>query len=76
MSLGVAVSGPFLSGAAATRFSAASRPVWLIVAGCGVFVTALGVLATSRRALAGAAVQRIRWDGQNAQRELARSGQP
>ncbi|HEU5008328.1 MAG TPA: MFS transporter [Jatrophihabitantaceae bacterium] len=76
MSLGVAVSGPFLAGASAAQFSAASRPVWLIVAGCGVCVTALGGLATSRQALARAAVQRVRWDGQNAERELARSGQP
>jgi MFS family permease len=76
MSLGVAVSGPFLAGASAAHLSAASRPVWLIVAGCGVFIVVLGAAATSRRALAGAAVQRLRWDGQNAERELARSGQP
>jgi EmrB/QacA subfamily drug resistance transporter len=69
-SLGVAISGPFLAGASRTELSAASRPVWLVVAGCGVAVTALGLIATSRRALAGAAIQRAQWDGQNAEREL------
>jgi EmrB/QacA subfamily drug resistance transporter len=76
MSLGVAVSGPFLAGASAAHLSAASRPVWLIVVGCGVFIAALGVVATSRRALAGAALQLARQDRQNAGRDLARAGQP
>jgi EmrB/QacA subfamily drug resistance transporter len=75
-SLGVAISGPFLAGVSRSELSAATRPVWLILTGCGVAVTALGLIATSRRALAGAARQRARWDGQNAEHELVLAARP
>jgi len=58
-SLGVAVAGSILAGrlhgTVRAGFVAAGHPAWFVLAGCGVIVFLLGVLTTSRWALATAA---------------------
>jgi MFS family permease len=53
-SLGVAVVGAVVAGSAGTP-PGTGRTVWLIVAGCGALVFALGLVTTGRWALATAA---------------------
>ena len=50
LTLGVAVVGAIVSSHAATGLSSASHPVWWTLAGCGVLVLVLGLMATARRA--------------------------
>jgi EmrB/QacA subfamily drug resistance transporter len=64
VSLGVAVVGSAVTssirGLLATGFTAASHVGWWIIAGCGLFVLALGILSTSRWAQRTAAQVRTR----------------
>jgi EmrB/QacA subfamily drug resistance transporter len=54
VSIGVALCG-LIAGSAlaatATDFAAAARPLWLVCAGLGLVITALGIVSTSPRAL-------------------------
>jgi EmrB/QacA subfamily drug resistance transporter len=50
LTLGVAVAGAIVSSHATTDLAAASQPVWWTLAGCGVLVLVLGLMATARRA--------------------------
>ena len=50
LTLGVAVVGAIVSSHATTGLASASQPVWWTLAGCGVLVLVLGLMATARRA--------------------------
>ena len=79
MSLGVAISGSLVAGASAPALSGASHVVWAMVAGLGLSVAALGILATGRwGATTGARVaQRIAAEEQYDRAERgADGGQP
>jgi EmrB/QacA subfamily drug resistance transporter len=45
-SLGVAVTGSLVAGAAASSFTAASHAAWAVILGCGVAVFVLGLVST------------------------------
>ncbi|RZS91041.1 EmrB/QacA subfamily drug resistance transporter [Motilibacter rhizosphaerae] len=70
-SLGVAVSGSLVAGTEGARFASASHVVWILVAGCGIVVVALGLLATGARALGTAERTRALFEQEGAARELA-----
>jgi Na+/melibiose symporter-like transporter len=72
MSLGVAVSGSLIAGTAGGLPSALPA-VWWLVAGCGVAITALGILGTTARAQASAATV-LAVPGPEEERELVRTG--
>lgn len=46
--LGVAVAGSLVAGGSAGSFVTASHAAWLVIAACGLWVTGMGVLTTSR----------------------------
>ena len=57
VSLGVALCGSIAAGAISmpgADFAAQARPLWLVCAGLGLVVLALGIFSTSRRAIASA----------------------
>jgi EmrB/QacA subfamily drug resistance transporter len=56
--LGVAIAGCVVAGATAARFSAASRPAWILVVACGLLVLGIGTLSTGRWATGTAASAR------------------
>jgi EmrB/QacA subfamily drug resistance transporter len=70
--LGVAVAGCVVAGATATQFSAASRPAWGLLVGCGLVILGIGTLSTGRWAAGTAVRARERLEEREvAERELA-----
>ncbi len=74
MSLGVAVSGSVIAGTTGGLPSALPA-VWWLVVGCGLGITALGVLGTTPRAQASAA-SALRASEPEEHRERVRAGNP
>ena len=61
--LGVAVTGSIVAGASASGIADASHAAWVLLACCGLAVTAIGYASTSRRAAATARQVRDMLDG-------------